>query len=193
MQCQCDCGTQKDILLSEWGKTRSCGCLALEMLVERSLRHGRAETKIYQIWSDMVGRCVRLTHQRFADYGGRGITVCDRWRDFANFYADMGDRPAGRSLDRIDNDRGYSPGNCRWAAAAEQRANRRPQRPPSACRRGHAYTAANLAMTREGKRRCRTCSRRWAKAARDKRSQGRTDDLPDPAWPVRGMPASVAT
>jgi len=86
-------------------------------------------TKIYDIWSDMIGRCTRPTHARYADYGGRGITVCERWRDFVNFYADMGDRPPGRSLDRENNDKGYSPDNCQWATAVEQRANRRAQRP----------------------------------------------------------------
>jgi hypothetical protein len=86
-----------------------------------------AGTKIYMIWSEMIARCNRPTHKRYSDYGGRGITVCDRWRDFTAFYEDMGDRPHGRSLDRIDNDKGYSPENCQWATAIEQRANRRKQ------------------------------------------------------------------
>lgn len=92
-------------------------------------RGGKTKHPLYDIYMDMLGRCRRPTHQRYADYGGRGITVCERWRaDFWSFVADMGERPPGRSLDRTDNDKGYSPDNCRWATAKEQRANRRPQR-----------------------------------------------------------------
>lgn len=89
-------------------------------------RHGMADSPLYMSWADMVARCTRTTHPRYADYGGRGITVCERWRDFANFYADMGDRPPGLTLDRIDNDGNYEPGNCRWADLSTQMKNRRP-------------------------------------------------------------------
>ena len=125
VQCRCDCGNTTSVPLGEWDKTQSCGCYRSEITTARNTRHGMAGTRIYNIWADMVGRCTRPTHARFADYGGRGITVCERWRSFENFFADMGERPAGRSLDRIDNDAGYSPDNCRWATAQEQRANRR--------------------------------------------------------------------
>lgn len=90
-------------------------------------RGGKTSHPLYETWLDMIGRCHRTTHQRFESYGGRGVTVCERWRlDFWAFVADMGERPIGRSLDRIDNDAGYTPENCRWATASEQSRNRRP-------------------------------------------------------------------
>lgn len=98
-------------------------------------RGGKASHELYDIYNDMVARCRRPTHLRYAAYGGRGITVCDRWaNDFWAFVEDMGPRPPGRtagdrplySLDRIDNDAGYEPANCRWATWLEQRHNRRP-------------------------------------------------------------------
>lgn len=88
-------------------------------------RHGMAGTRIYNIWCDMIARCSRPTHPRYASYGGRGITVCERWRSFPNFFADMGHRPEGKSLDRVDNDGPYAPDNVRWATPSEQNTNRR--------------------------------------------------------------------
>lgn len=98
-------------------------------------RGGKMEHPLYWVYSEMIARCSRSTHSRFADYGGRGIQVCDRWRGregFWNFVADMGERPEGVgpsgralwSLDRIDNDGNYEPGNCRWASNGEQSSNR---------------------------------------------------------------------
>jgi hypothetical protein len=90
-------------------------------------RGGKTKHPLYDIYRDMISRCYRPTHQRYADYGGRGITVCERWRDdFWAFVADMGERPEGLTLDRENNGNGYSPDNCRWATYSEQVNNRRP-------------------------------------------------------------------
>lgn len=81
--------------------------------------------RLYWVWADMAQRCRNPRHRGYANYGGRGIRVCDRWRLFSNFAADMGPRPAGLMLDRINNDGNYEPSNCRWATRKEQNSNRR--------------------------------------------------------------------
>jgi hypothetical protein len=125
--CRCRCGTERHVrgnaLLA--GETLSCGCLAAESGRARKTKHGHYGDRTYKTWQSMLHRCGDWN----AYYGGRGIRVCERWRDsFSAFLADMGERPIDRTLDRIDNDGNYEPTNCRWATASEQARNRRPAR-----------------------------------------------------------------
>jgi hypothetical protein len=126
---QCDCGRGIVVLESSLksGNTKSCGCvfLSYSRSGKAARTHGMRKTSTYGIWAGMVQRCKNPNLPSFDAYGGRGILLCDRWRKFENFLADMGERPPGKTLDRIDNDGNYEPGNCRWATDAQQRANKR--------------------------------------------------------------------
>lgn len=120
--CRCTCGSEVLVLAASLRRgTKSCGCLVRDL----PTTHGMYGTPTYLSWAAMIARCTRPRHKKWSHYGGRGITICDRWRDFPNFLADMGERPAGHTLDRIDVDGNYEPGNCRWATPTQQRSNRR--------------------------------------------------------------------
>lgn len=134
---RCDCGTE---IITGGGNLRtkhtvSCGCLRSERLISANkdrATHGHSRGGVtsptYKTWMSMWARCTWKRHKHFSHYGGRGITICERWRRFENFLEDMGERPLGLTLDRIDNDGNYESDNCRWATWKEQAVNRRPRK-----------------------------------------------------------------
>lgn len=132
---RCDCGGERiaQPSLVRNGNTKSCGCLQSEVRTVNldQTTHGMSHTPEWRAWSEMKQRCYNENVTRYEQWGGRGITVCDRWREsFENFFADMGQKPSPRhSIDRFpDNDGPYSPINCRWATASQQNYNKRKSR-----------------------------------------------------------------
>jgi hypothetical protein len=139
--CQCECGNQTKVYRGELvkGKTKSCGCSQGKK--PESAYGRRNGTKLYDTWKNIQARCHNPNHPAFKNYGARGIEVCERWRsDFLAFASDMGDAPSpAHTIERVDNDKGYGPDNCKWATRAEQRANQR-----HSTRKGEANARAKL-------------------------------------------------
>jgi len=132
-QCRCACGGGKVVRADHLraGLIQSCGCIRSETSARRNIErrtHGhasdRARSPTYRTWQSMLTRCFNPNADNFDDYGGRGITVCERWLSFEAFLADMGERPGGTTINRLDNLRGYEPGNCQWATPVEQQNNK---------------------------------------------------------------------
>ena len=154
--CRCSCGSVVKVRSSSLksGHTKSCGCLRSEESGIRNFIHGMSsKTELsaeYSAWNNMKNRCYRKSDKRYMDYGGRGISVCRSWvNSFSNFLKDVGPRPTGKhSLDRIDNNAGYSKSNCRWATKSEQSKNSRKRRYCSSLVKGVSYNKR---------------SRKWAK------------------------------
>lgn len=121
--CDCDCGTQIEVCTASLrrGRTKSCGCLQKEV----ATKHGMSRSYTYVSWGAMIQRCTNPNDSAYKYYGERGINVCDSWLKFKNFFRDMGIRPKGLTLDRIDNSLNYSKANCKWATRMQQARNMR--------------------------------------------------------------------
>jgi hypothetical protein len=137
-ECACECGRHSDVYMTHLRRGASSSCVPCA-----TVTHGQSHQPTWDSWSAMRDRCERITHTHFHNYGGRGISVCARWSDFANFRDDMGDRPEGMTLDRIDVNLGYSKENCKWSTCKEQSNNRRDNRIIEYG--GAQYTVAQLA------------------------------------------------
>ena len=118
--CVCECGRESKIQFNALINNRSKSCLSCA-----PKKHGFYGTPTNRVWSGARNRCSNPNNKDYANYGGRGIKMCERWNNFENFLADMGEKPAHKSLDRINNDGDYEPGNCRWATCSEQNSNQR--------------------------------------------------------------------
>lgn len=126
--CRCDCGKESIVYNRSLitGNTGSCGCMS-SRTNQHYVKHGLSHSKIWNCWNGMMQRCFNPKTPSFKNYGGRGITVCKRWITFENFADDMGNPPQDLTLERVNNDLGYSPDNCKWGTRKEQSRNQRPR------------------------------------------------------------------
>jgi hypothetical protein len=197
--CQCACGQQKTVRprnVMRGSRTQSCGCLTKEVQRQRLTRHGHSrkghQTAEHRTWVGMINRCTNPNHESWRLYGGRGITVCPHWREsFEQFFADMGPKPEGRSIDRRDNDLGYlcpcclpPIGNCWWATPHEQMLNRRPEWAKEHSKKMKAWWAAK-SMEYKRARSLQSHITRRARASRALQISRRDETQPcmaSPAW-----------
>ena len=169
VEVRCECGVVKKVLAGSLysGNTRSCGCFNREIIrakaIERNstmmISHGMSRTPEYLAWVAMKARCYNTNHPRYKDWGDRGIRVCDQWvNSFENFYRDMGPKPDGTSINRIDNDGNYEPSNCEWASVDVQMSNMRPAKSLTSFSCGHPHTPENTIKRDDSNAyRCRIC------------------------------------
>lgn len=124
-KCLCDCGTTRIVasIALRRGIQVSCGCYRNKVCADRKRTHGMSRTPIYETWCKMRKRCADPKSTQYKWYGGKGVSVCEAWESFEQFHKDMGDRPVGTTLDRINVDGNYEPSNCRWATSKEQASN----------------------------------------------------------------------
>lgn len=165
---RCDCGVEKVAYVHHLGvEVGSCGCVQPR---RKAIRHGSYGSPEYRAWCRMIQRCTNPKDASWASHGGCGITVHPKFREnFEAFLSEVGERPTPtHSLDRIDVERGYEPGNLRWATPSEQARNKRPR---SKCKNGHAMVGSNVKAHPNGARMCIACTQGRADRARAKRGQ----------------------